>query len=649
MLYSKSLFVFVFLVYLLGFGRVAPAQSAADEAAAIPGAQNPQLGPDSSKIAFLWNFYNSNHLEIYDVNDKTIRLFPQDENSSITSFNWLTENKIACAVRQGADNVQLVVMDTGAGARIPADIGPCRNISLFPTRNATAFPVSVVPQDASVGVAPRYQYDSWDMPAYPDLYSVDVATGKTSLLIKNPGNITSWTCEENGTPVFAAGVDSGKMLFYMIDRVDKGLRLMAYMDGGAAKCDFYSNSARHDRKYMRSNLNSNTVSLYELMPDGTQRFIYGNEKFDSNGSYFHNSGEPLAFTYVADKTEYHFIGEDDNIIRRIVAYFKDKDITPISFDKDDRAAIVGVSDIGGRQKTYYYDNIRNASILLCMEREQDFEKGGFRTEPFAFKARDGLDISGYVTYPRGEKDTLLPAVVLVHGGPWTRDYARPDPTARLLAYWGAAVVRINFRGSGGFGKAFMDAGDKQWGQAMQNDLEDGVTELVKRGVIDGDRVAIMGHSYGGYAAVQGVINAPELYRCAISISGIFDLYDYMANPPEWGMELGIRYARYKIGDPERDEEMLRKYSPINNYEKIETPLLIFRGAKDFRNASIDLKPLIKDLKRRGIECGYHVFNNEGHYIVKYENQQHIRSQFLRFLKKHIHLPDPPQPSPSGVK
>jgi dipeptidyl aminopeptidase/acylaminoacyl peptidase len=190
----------------------------------------------------------------------------------------------------------------------------------------------------------------------------------------------------------------------------------------------------------------------------------------------------------------------------------------------------------------------------------------------------------------------------------------------------------------------MDAGDKQWGQAMQNDLEDGVTELVKRGVIDGDRTAIMGHSYGGYAAVQGVINAPELYRCAISISGIFDLYDYMANPPERGMELGIRHARYKIGDPERDEEMLRKYSPINNYEKIETPLLIFRGAKDFRNASIDLKPLIKDLKRRGIKCGYHVFNNEGHYIVKYENQQHMWSQFLRFLKKYIHLPGPPRPA-----
>jgi hypothetical protein len=350
MLYSKSLFISVFLVCLLGFVRIAPAQSAADEVAAIPGAWNLQLGPDPSKITFLWNFNNSNHLVIYDVNDKTIRLFPQDENSSITSFNWLTENKIACAVRQGTDNVQLVVMDTGTGARITADIGPCRNVSLFPTRNATAFPVGVVPQDASVDVAPRYQYDSWDMPAHPDLYSVDVATGKTSLLIKNPGNITGWTCEENGTPVFAAGVDSEKMLFYMIDRVDKGLRLMASMDGGAAKCDFYSNSARHDRKYMRSNLNSNTVSHYELMPDGTQRLIYGNEKFDSNGSCFHNSGKPLAFTYIADKTEYHFIGEDDSIIRRIVAYFKDKDITLISLDKDDRAAIVGVSDIGGRQK-----------------------------------------------------------------------------------------------------------------------------------------------------------------------------------------------------------------------------------------------------------------------------------------------------------
>jgi dipeptidyl aminopeptidase/acylaminoacyl peptidase len=396
-----------------------------------------------------------------------------------------------------------------------------------------------------------------------------------------------------------------------------------------AICHFFSNPEWPDRRYISSNLTSNTVSLFELNTDGTQKLIYGNEKFDSNGEFFYDSGGVCAATYVSDKVEYHFINRDDNIVRRVVTYFKGKNIIPISFDKDDRAAIVGVSDIGCRQEIYYYDNIHNSSILLTKEQEMSIDKGGFRTEPFAFKARDGLDISGYVTYPRGAKDSLLPAVVLVHGGPWERDYARPIQIARVLANWGAAVVRINFRGSTGFGKAFEDAGDKQWGQTMQNDLEDGVAELVKGGVIDGDRVAIMGYSYGGYAAVQGVINAPELYRCAISISGVFDLYDYMANPPG-GKELEMRNTHYKIGDPDLDGEMLRKYSPINNYERIKTPLLIFRGKNDYRNASINLKPLVNDLKRRKIECVYQVFDGEDHVMVKNENLLHMNKWFLYF-------------------
>jgi dipeptidyl aminopeptidase/acylaminoacyl peptidase len=641
MRYSKPLSVFYFLICLIEFGLIAPAQPGANEVAAIPGAWGPQLGPEPSKIAFLWGAGGSWLLAMYDVNDRNIRLFSQDENSSMTSFQWVAENKIACVVWQMTDNTKsLVVVDTVTGARITADVGPFREVSFFPTENAAAFPVSVVLQEASAGGNSQYEYDQ-DKVGWPDLYSVDIKTGKASLLIKNPGNINGWVCEKNGTPMFAEGTDSGKRLFYRIDPVDRGLRLMASADRVTARCNFYSNSALHDRKYIQSNLTSDTLSLYELMPDGTQRLIYGNEKFDLIGVSLHNSGEPNVVIYIADKTEYHFIGKDDNIIRRIVMHFEGKDIISISTDKEDRVAMVVASDIGGRQKTYYYNSIRNTTILLCMEREQNFEKGGFRTEPFAFKARDGLDISGYVTYPRGEKNIHLPAVVLVHGGPWLRDYARSEPIARRLADWGAAVVRINFRGSTGFGKAFEDAGDKQWGQAMQNDLEDGVAELVKRSVIDGDRVAIMGHSYGGYAAVQGVINAPKLYRCAISISGIFDLYDYMANPPE-GAELPIRQAYYKIGDPGLDAEMLRKYSPINNYEKIEAPLLIFRGGKDFRNASIDLKPLINDLKGRGIECGYHVYNNEAHHIVKNDNQQHMNNRILRFLKKHIQLPNSPQ-------
>jgi dipeptidyl aminopeptidase/acylaminoacyl peptidase len=476
--------------------------------------------------------------------------------------------------------------------------------------------------------------------AQPDLYSVDIATGSARLLMKNPGDVAFWNCDTNGSPVFAAGFAPGKKLFYTIDPDDRKLRLMASSNRVNAICRIHSEPVWTDRKYMISNLTTNTASLYELKPDGTQRLVYENEKFDvDNYFYDEKSGNLLGALCISDRREYCFIAEGDNILRRMLRHFKGREVRFISGSWDDRAVIVGVSDLGRSEKIYHYDDVRNLSILLYNEQERGYYKSVFRTESFTFKTRDGLDVSGYVTYPKGERDSLLPAVVLVHGGPWERDYARANQAALILADWGTAVVRINFRGSTGFGNAFEDAGDKQWGRAMQNDLEDGVAELVKRGVIDGDRVAIMGQSYGGYAAVQGTINAPKLYRCAISVCGIFDLYDYMANPPE-GREIGIRNVHYKIGDPERDAEMLRKYSPINNYEKIQTPLLIFRGAKDFRNASIDLTPLIDGLNRRGIECVYKMFDDEDHVLVGNENLQYMYSKILYFLKKYIHLDAP---------
>lgn len=184
MRYSKLLSIFYFIICL-----IASAQSGTDEAAAIPGAWGPQLGPDPSKIAFFRSGGSSWLLAIYDVNDKTIRLFPQDEDSSMTSFQWVAENKIAYVVWQMTDNVKsLVVVDTVTGARITTDVGPFREVSFFPTENAAAFSVSVVPREASAGGNPQYEYDQ-DKPRRPDLYSVDIKTGKASLLIKNPGNI----------------------------------------------------------------------------------------------------------------------------------------------------------------------------------------------------------------------------------------------------------------------------------------------------------------------------------------------------------------------------------------------------------------------------------------------------------------------------
>jgi dipeptidyl aminopeptidase/acylaminoacyl peptidase len=255
-------------------------------------------------------------------------------------------------------------------------------------------------------------------------------------------------------------------------------------------------------------------------------------------------------------------------------------------------------------------------------------------KPVTYTSRDGMTIHGYLTLPKDHPAKNIPIIVNPHGGPWVRDSWTFNPEVQFLANRGYGVLQVNYRGSTGYGRRFMEAGFKQWGRAMQNDLSDGVLWLIEHGIADPKRVAIYGGSYGGYATLAGMTFTPELYACGIDYVGVSNLFTFMKTiPPYWKPFLEMTYEM--VGHPENDHELLKAASPVFHVDKIRAPLFIAQGANDPRVNKDESDQMVEALKKRGIDVPYMVKDNEGHGFLNEENKFEFYEAMEKFLAKHI--------------
>jgi len=265
------------------------------------------------------------------------------------------------------------------------------------------------------------------------------------------------------------------------------------------------------------------------------------------------------------------------------------------------------------------------------------EKNMATVHPISYTSRDGLTINGYLTLPVGytmKNAKNLPVVVNPHGGPWSRDHWGFNPEIQFLSNRGYAVLQMNFRGSTGYGKEFWEKSFKQWGQAMQDDITDGVEWLIAKGIADKNRIAIYGGSYGGYATLQGLVKTPDLYACGIDYVGVSNLFTFMETfPPYWEPFRQIMYEQ--VGDPVKDSTMMAAHSPSLNADKIKVPLFIAQGANDPRVKKSESDQMVQALKERGIDVGYMVKDNEGHGFHNQENQFDFYRAMESFLAEHL--------------
>ena len=256
-----------------------------------------------------------------------------------------------------------------------------------------------------------------------------------------------------------------------------------------------------------------------------------------------------------------------------------------------------------------------------------------------YSARDGLGIPAYLTLPAGPAGQPAPTVVLIHGGPNFRNRWGWDAEVQMLANAGYAVFQPQFRGSAGFGRRFEEAGYRQWGRGMQDDITDGVRHLIDKGITDPARVCIYGASYGGYAAMWGAIKTPELYRCGISFAGISDLAD-MLSSGWWDDSTVIsrEIARSRVGDPDKDKGALDEVSPLKHADRVRIPLLIAHGENDIRVLPSQSKAMVRALQKAGRPVDWLPLEEEGHSLMWIRSRVRYYTAVLNFLDQHLAVP-----------
>src|SRR6185437_15320563 len=255
-------------------------------------------------------------------------------------------------------------------------------------------------------------------------------------------------------------------------------------------------------------------------------------------------------------------------------------------------------------------------------------------QPVSFKARDGLALHGYLTLPKVEMAWDLPAVLLVHGGPWARDHWGFNPMAQWLANRGYAVLQVNYRGSTGYGKKFLNAGNREWAGKMHDDLIDGVRWMIQRKIADPRRIAIMGGSYGGYAALVGLTFTPEVFAAGVDIVGPSNLITLIQTIPPYWEPLRATFAR-RLGVIERDEAFLKSRSPLFFVDRIRVPLLIAQGVHDPRVKQAESDQIVEAMRKANKPVQYLVYTDEGHGFARPENRLHFYARAEAFLARYL--------------
>lgn len=303
-------------------------------------------------------------------------------------------------------------------------------------------------------------------------------------------------------------------------------------------------------------------------------------------------------------------------------------------DHADRVWEVSYSPDDGPVTFARYERATRRLTVLFHDRPRLRDHRLAHMQPISMAARDGLRLHGYLTAPPGVAVQRLPTVLLVHGGPWERDRWGYDPQVQWLANRGYLVVQVNFRGSAGYGRTFLDAGDRQWGAAMHDDLLDTVDWAVDQGAADPDRVAVLGSSYGGYAALCAATFTPARFACALAACAPANLLTLLrAAPPHPASQLAMLHRR--IGDPDTDADMLWERSPLSRAHELSIPLLLARGADDPRVPPAEAEQLVAVLREGGIDHEHLVFDSEGSRLTKPSNRTRFHAAAEAFLARHL--------------
>lgn len=602
-----------------------------------------QLSPSGEYMAALVPIFDNMNLMVMKTdNPADYKVLTGFKKQSISSYFWASDERIVFNIDQtdGQEALSLYTVENKKGARIVELVA-----ASFRNRNVVmASVVHRLPDDPNHIIV---SYNKRYVEA-PDLYKLALDSRWNSrqkrnmsmeLIAKNPGEVQGWIIDHDGDVRGAVSGEglTGKLLYKeKKDKEFKTIREFNVLDEGITPLMF-----DFDNKHMfvASNIGTDKMGVYRYDPSNNKLLekIYSHETVDVTGLITsRHQKKLLGVAYVDDYPEQIYFDEAEaKFHQSLKNVFKGKVVSVSSQNKDETVRIITVVSDTDPGTYYLYKKAGNKLSVIAKRNNKLKQDDLSEMLPFKIQSRDDLTLRGYITVPKNSSGKKLPLIINPHGGPYgVRDSWGYNPDTQFLASRGYAVVQVNFRGSGGYGRAFEQAGyGGKWGHEMQNDITDTVKYFIDQGIADPERVCIYGGSYGGYATMAGLTFTPDLYKCGVNVVGVTDvglLFESM--PKHWEPQKELLAAQ--VGSPE-DKALMKSMSPIEHVDKIKAPVFIIHGRKDIR-VVMEHADMLKD-KLEALEKPYEwlVKDNEGHGFRKLENRVEMYHQLEKFFKQNL--------------
>nr|MBA3987273.1 S9 family peptidase [Flavobacteriales bacterium] len=475
--------------------------------------------------------------------------------------------------------------------------------------------------------------------AWHDLYQLKISTGELTLLLENKERITGYTFDwdENLRVVSKTDEKGNTVMLYK-----EGENLSPIYETSVTEQAYISNwTADNKEFYLVSNTGDLNLSTLFLMNPKTKKKTKiesdPENRVDFGGLSMSRLNREIIFTsYTDDKTRMYFKNKEREAnYNFLLEQFPGREVSYQSATRDEKKFLINVWGDKYASDSYFFDSETKELIHQYTPRPKlkEVEQHLAPMSPINYQSSDGLRIPAYLTVPAGKEAKNLPVVILVHGGPkGPRDYWGYDATVQFLANRGYAVLQPNFRASGGYGKEFQNAGDLQWGKLMQDDITWGVKHLIKEGIADKDKVAIMGWSYGGYATLAGLAFTPDVYAAGVDIVGPSNIFTLLESVPAY-WEAGRAFLYGMVGDPNTEEgkKLIKEASPLFKVNQIDRPLLIIQGANDPRVKQAESDQIVIALRDSGKQVSYILADDEGHGFAKPVNNMAMFAEIESFL------------------
>jgi dipeptidyl aminopeptidase/acylaminoacyl peptidase len=586
-----------------------------------------RISPDGKTLA--WLAVKGTRLTIHfrARDGKQVERIRNPHGRNIRGFRWAADSRHLYYQmdRDGDENTHIYMVDSRQPERAPVD--------LTPFENAKAVIHRVVRDDPQHILITHNRRD----PEVFDLYRYNLAKMEFELLAENPGDVLAWITDRDGSL-------RGRIRKTRDDK--KHLELKMVSTGGWRPLKTWRfddqvnvHGFTQDRKgmWLLSNHRRERVSLVRLdLQSGKETLVYADPEYDLGGIMISDlTRKPLVALIEADYPRRHFF---DRALARDAELFAGEGhygLAVRSADYRERVAtVLRYTDKGA--DFYLFDRDRKSKELLARHPLHEYRHELAATRAISFTARDGLPLHGYLTLPNARAAGPLPMVLFVHGGPWARDTWRFNPHVQFLANRGYAVLQVNYRGSHGYGRSFMEAAIGEFAGKMHDDLIDGVSWAVNDGIADRERICIFGGSYGGYATLVGMTFTPGVFACGVDIVGPSNLVTLVESVPDYWRPWMQWWYRY-VGnpdDPQQRKEMERR-SPLFKAHQVRNPLLIAQGANDPRVKRQESEQIVAALRQAGKEVNYMLFDNEGHGIRRWKNKLKFYRRMEDFLARHL--------------